>query len=192
MKCPKCGEKFGQSRGRPSLLDEKRTAQLVKEITAGIGTTTAAIRSGVDKATFFRWLEKGRFQKRGKYRDFCDRIAKAEADRRAASALRLVKASQGTEKKPGDWRAGAWLAERIDPEEFALKVNLQVEEVVTLGAERLREEFGSEPEILERAIRALAGRSVLAAGGAARAHEEAGGGGAAPPAVTAPAAPDPV
>ena len=192
MKCPKCGEKFGDGPGRKALLDDAKTAQIVKEITAGIGTTTAAIRAGIDKATFFRWLEKGRAQKRGKYREFCDKIFRAEADRRAAHALRLVKASTGTDKKPGDWRAGAWLAERIDPEEFALKVNLQVEEVVTLGAERLRQEFSGEPEILERAIRALAGRSVLAASGAARAEEEASGGGAAPPAVAPPAAPDPV
>ena len=192
MKCPKCGEKFGDKAGRKPLITPERTAQIVREITGGIGTTTAAVRAGIDKATFFRWLEKGRMQKRGKYREFCDQISKAEADRRAAHALRLVKASQGTEKKPGDWRAGAWLAERLDPEEFALKVTLQVGEVIDLGAERLFREFENEPEILERAIRALAGRNVLAAPGAAREEEAPAGSGAAPPPVAPPAAPDPV
>lgn len=193
-KCVKCGTKIVPTispRGRKPLLTTERAEQLAKEIRAGIPTKTAAVRAGIAESTFYLWLDKGRGQKKGKFSEFLGLIHRAEADRRATHALELVKAARGTEKKPGDWRARAWVAERVDSEEFGLRVNVQVTEVLTLGAERLAREFAHEPEIFERAIRSLTGRGVFSVPGAARAEEEAPRDGSAPPAVAAQAAPDP-
>lgn len=192
--CPTCKQFIVAKRpaGRPSLINPQLVEKICGDIRALLPTRVAARRAGVSNTTLFVWLEKGAKQKRGVYREFRNSIEGAEADRRALFAAQIAKAGRGTDKRPGDWRAMGYLAERFDPEEFGLRINVRVEEELGLGLERLAEEFGDDPETFERAVRALAGKPSLSLPRGNRSEEESSGGGAAPPAEPPPATPDPV
>ncbi|MCA9312668.1 MAG: hypothetical protein KDA21_15750 [Phycisphaerales bacterium] len=79
---------------------------MLAALRAGNYIETAAEFAGIDRATLFRWLAKGRAARSGQFRDFCDAVEGAIAQAEVAAVARIVTASQA------DWKAAAWLLER--------------------------------------------------------------------------------
>ena len=103
-------------RGRPTKL----TAQVVDELEQAVlerGTVSGALHSAdVPNTTFYRWIERGNpsgtAPENAPHRELRRRIEFARDEARNA---RLI-----TVAAPRDWRAAAFLLERMYPERWAL------------------------------------------------------------------------
>ncbi len=95
-------------RGRPpKLLTAEVREQLLAAIRAGNYPKQAAEAAGIDRATFYRWLAKGREPAAPReYRDFCDALTRAQAEAEV-HAVGIVR-----DAMPRDWRAAIVYLER--------------------------------------------------------------------------------
>lgn len=107
---------------------------------------SACGEAGIGTSTFYRWMQTGRQQKKGEYREFRDAVKGAEAK---AKRLLLVHVSKaGMRQKNPDWRALVWIAERRWFREFGQK-----RQTILTGDERggpvkhRVEEIVFEPEV---------------------------------------------
>jgi hypothetical protein len=171
--------------GRPTALNADVTESICRTLRC-VGTVEdAANRAGVDKATLYRWLAKGREQSKGPFREFCDSVLAARVDRC------LVMEAQMLAHGKLNWKALAFLMQAAEPKRYAPRVVVHVREELSDALERLKQEFTGEPDTLERALDAIAGHHGSVGVGES-AGEEAGtqprGGQAVQP---APAEPDP-
>lgn len=87
----------------------------------GVPMTNAAHISGICNSTFYNWYGRGRKAKSGRFRDFYNAIQEAKAK---AIALRVENIRKAGED--GSWQADAWWLERMDPENFSRKDNVNV------------------------------------------------------------------
>ena len=99
--------------GRQSKLTAERQARLCEALRAGNTRAAAADYAGVGKTTFYRWIDKGKEQKTGVFRDFWDAVKKAEADAEVRNVAIIQQAAKKT------WQAAAWWLERRRPEAWA-------------------------------------------------------------------------
>lgn len=140
-------------RGQPTKLatiSPKVRQEVLDRVKHGVPAGTAAVACGVHRRTFQRWLEEGRRDNaREPYRKFAADIEQAFMEWQASKVTEI---DRHAEK---DWRAGAWMLERLDPATYGdhLKgggstVNVQV----TLEIERKQ----ATDEIMAAARRALA------------------------------------
>ena len=107
--------------GRKSKLTEELIQKAYKFIQAGNHQVHVAQLLGIDKSTWFRWLQKGERQQSGMYRAFFDAVKKAEAEAIARNVTLIQKAAQD-----GSWQAAAWWLERKYPEEWGRKDRLNL------------------------------------------------------------------
>jgi hypothetical protein len=125
--------------GRPSLLNEAAIKDLVTALSMFAPVETACKFAGINKSTFYRWLEIGAKHRRArrvsKFSRFKDSIEKAMAAAEIGCVGVILQAAQGKSAvvKSGpkgkvivveparapQWQAAAWLAERRNPREFA-------------------------------------------------------------------------
>jgi transposase len=98
--------------GRPTKLTPEVRQRIVAALRAGNYAKPAAESAGVSEATYYRWLDRGRKQKRGIYREFHDDVRRAEADAEVEAVARWRKAF------PDNWRAIATYLERRYPERW--------------------------------------------------------------------------
>jgi len=131
-----------------SKLTPERQDEICKYIRAGNYYEVAARCAGIDKATFYRWLEKGQAEGAPKlYRDFCDAVKKAQDQAEAERVLQIRKVGMGeatakvteyrnakgevirvvTEYVRPEWQALAWLQERQHPERWAKRERVPVD-----------------------------------------------------------------
>lgn len=110
---PKMNKKTPKARGRKTALNTALIKKIVPVLKNGHTIETAAKFVGISKTTLYRWIEQGEQQESGEYRDFRDALAKA----RATAQVNLVDTLQRAAKT--DWRAAAWLLERLFPEQFS-------------------------------------------------------------------------
>lgn len=105
--------------GRPSKLTPERHKRIVELIEAGNYPETAAGACGVNRATYYVWMAKGREAKSGRYKDFHDDVVRAreaaEADLVAMVKLAAVE----------DWRAASWMLERTRKGKYAKPIHLE-------------------------------------------------------------------
>jgi hypothetical protein len=87
----------------------------------------------------------------------------ATSRRRTLLKLQIRRAAQGTEKRPGDWRAAQALGSITDPGEFVPQIRVHVERQIDAVLNGLHEAFKNEPELLARALHAVIGSSAPAA-----------------------------
>ena len=126
------------STGRPTKLTAEVQEQIVTAVQNGAYLETAAAYAGVSKQALFKWLKRGREQKRGLYRNFVDAVEKAMADAelrdlalisRAAAGVpikktKTIKRANGTiettveESTQVSWQAAAWRLERRFPDRY--------------------------------------------------------------------------
>jgi len=98
--------------GRPSKCTPARRKAILGHVRNGLPMKHAALMAGVDECTVYRWLQRGREQKRGIYCDFCKDLERAHAESVAALVARVAEAGET------DWRAASWLLTRRAPAEF--------------------------------------------------------------------------
>jgi hypothetical protein len=140
----------GKNSGRTPDLTPKVQAAIVKAIAQGNPGKIAAKAAGVSERAFFYWLAWGRKKKDPIYIAFLAAVEKAEgisakssvavvkkaANGVKATITKVIKFPDGTEKtetttkKEYHWQAAAWLLERTNPEEFALKYKRELESLV--------------------------------------------------------------
>jgi hypothetical protein len=112
--------KGGKTIGRPMKLTPELIEKIARLLRAGIDVKTAAIASGVSRASFYGWIEQAQAGKRGIYKLFLDTIEQAEAQARA----RLVMSWSNMADK--DWRAARALLAVLDPDRYEGSTRLRV------------------------------------------------------------------
>ena len=65
--------------GRPPLID-KYGDDIIKLVKSGASFKDACEYLGIHESTLYRWKQEGRTASRGKYKEFFDRIVRAEAE----------------------------------------------------------------------------------------------------------------
>ncbi len=97
-------------RGRPSKISAKKIATVLDCLKLGASRAVAADYAGVNVATLYAWIAKGKTEERGHYRDLYDGIKRAESECTIRDLQILSEASLS------DWRAAAFRLERRVPE----------------------------------------------------------------------------
>ena len=129
--------------GRPSTLTPEVQAKIVEAVKAGNYKHVAAAYAGVPRGTFFQWMDRGRRQKTGRYKDFYDAITEAEAIAESNNVVTIALASKN------DWKASAWLLERSKRTRWGAHISVdgmrelsddQLLEIIAQLNERLQEE----------------------------------------------------
>lgn len=121
--------------GRPSKLTPELAYEIVSYINAGNYPEIAAEACGIGKSTFYRWLEKGREEPKGKYGEFWEAVKKAKAQSEARNVMIIERAAEKT------WQAAAWYLERTCPDRWGLKRNIEVtDKEVDVPVEQMTEE----------------------------------------------------
>src|SRR5262245_4393151 len=100
-------------RGRPTKLTPETAAMFTTALRRCAFFQTAAYLAEVDPRTVYRWLARGKREKKGPHADFCRTVKKALAETQA-EALDLIVAAGKTH-----WQANAWLLERRYPERWS-------------------------------------------------------------------------
>lgn len=103
--------------GRPTKLTPQVEARILKVVVEGNYAETAAEAAGIDRATFLRWMQRGR-DGLEPYAAFAAKVtrARAEAETKLVRVIRQSGGAQGAQ----------WLLERTR-RRFAARVNLKVE-----------------------------------------------------------------
>ena len=94
---------------------------ICNEIKRGTPITSACLIAGISKDTYYRWYRKGEKAKTGKFKEFYNKIEEAKAYAIALRVENIRKAGRN-----GSWQADAWWLERMDPENFSRKDNVNV------------------------------------------------------------------
>ena len=100
--------------GRPSKLTEETIKRLQEARRLGASKKDAAVAAGISESTYMKWQEKA--NEGGKeYIQFLQLMDGAEVE----CVLESLKAIGDAKLK--DWRAAAWLASHLRPEEYGDK-----------------------------------------------------------------------
>jgi hypothetical protein len=100
--------------GRPPKLASEPAAVVLEYVRNGCPRRFAASAACIGRSTLMRWIARGKAERKGQFRDFCDALKKAEAE---AVYGRLERINAAAEK--GTWQAAAWFLERRYPDEFS-------------------------------------------------------------------------
>lgn len=142
--------------GRPCKLTPDVQERICAALAKGLPRHVSATLGRVHYYTMRRWEAKGKRQKRGQYREFCEAVDRAEAEaveffegivRKAAEPhtelTEIVKTgdagfTQTTEKKGVfDWRAALAILERRWSADWAVKQTAEIA-LLTAQVEELR------------------------------------------------------
>ena len=63
--------------GRDPKLTRERQEQIAADIENGASITAACRQAGINRATFYNWMDSGEDQEEGLYADFFDRVVRA-------------------------------------------------------------------------------------------------------------------
>lgn len=96
-------------------LTDKLCDEICNDIKAGVPIKHAVISHGISETTYYRWYDKGKEAKSGKFKNFYDKIQEAKSVAVTLRARRVYKAGETS------WQADAWWLERVDPENFGRK-----------------------------------------------------------------------
>jgi len=110
--------------GRHCKIDEVKE-NLLKYISIGVPNKYACQAVSIDEHTLYNWIEKGRKAKSGKYFQFFQSYTQARG-KFVVSNMAIIE----KHAKEKDFRAAAWLLERLHSEEFGKKDNLTADVTV--------------------------------------------------------------
>ncbi len=106
--------------GRPSKLTADIQSRIVSAVRCGASFKNACVAAGISERTFQRWRQKGEHQgAKTEYRRFWRDLTQAEQEGQTARLAIIQKAARN------DWRAAAWLLERMNPERFSLRYKIE-------------------------------------------------------------------
>lgn len=121
--------------GRPTRLTKAIREKIYQGIRLGLPYERAAQLAGIHQSTFYMWKRKGMLKKAPIYIKFLEELKKAEVEGEAAAINEIVKAARGSDKRPAQWQAAAWMLERRFPDRWARIQKLELSwqnEVVNL------------------------------------------------------------
>ena len=119
-------------------LTDQLCDDICNDIKAGVPIDHASIAHGITRATFYNWYRKGENAKSGKFKKFYDKVEEAKSVAITLRARRIYKAGED------NWQADAWWLERVDPDNFGRKDNLNIhskQEITHNGLQNLIEAF---------------------------------------------------
>lgn len=146
---------------RKSKLSKERIESVCKYIKLGLPQKVAAAYSGINEATFYRWMERGESNPKSMYGEFCEAVKRAVAESEATLVANIRLAAN----KTASWQAAAWMLERRFPDRWARiekreisgnlghDVKYSDEEALKAYEDELKlagKELGIEPEKLDR------------------------------------------
>ena len=94
-------------------FNEKTIEIILKARKSGLNQKECAEVAGINESTLYKWLNKGKKAKRGKYRDFYNDFQMAKNKNKLFHLKKIHEAEA--------WTASAWYLERVYPEEFGRK-----------------------------------------------------------------------
>ena len=97
---------------RPAKLTLDLTRETSTHIRDGNSPTVSATLVGISPSTYFNWMSKGSNQK-PRFMEFSESIERAKAQSIVNRVAHISRAADS-----GNWRAAAWLLERMAPESF--------------------------------------------------------------------------
>lgn len=127
---------------RPTKLTKELTDEICATVKAGNFIETAAAAAGISRSVLRLWLRKGNRAKNGIYREFLDRIKRAQAEAEIKDVKQIETAAEE------QWQAAAWRLERRNYKRWGKKDKLQ-QEVIFNWREQVKQ-AGYEPDELFR------------------------------------------
>lgn len=131
------GEKPGGKRGgaragagRPSKLTPELADEIAKAIRDGVHPEVAAGAAGIDRATFFRWVAGDA--------EFATLVARAK-DEAEVALVRTTRSGDGAGVGFGEAKAALEVLARSRPQRWAQRVNIKVEEELSVLLDVLEE-----------------------------------------------------
>lgn len=97
--------------------------KIIQAIKQGNYQKTAAAIAGIDESTYYRWIERGKQAKSGKYCEFYKSIKKAEEFAKAYYLQQIREAAESGKS----WQAAAWYLERKYPDEWGRREQVKME-----------------------------------------------------------------
>lgn len=127
-----------KKKGRPSKFNQELAEQICELIREGNFRVWVARKLELTTETIRVWARDKP--------EFSAALKEAEEDRQESLLQRIAEASTqtyGEGIKPPDWKAAAWILERMYPKQFALKnrVELQAETTIRTSDDQLRAEI---------------------------------------------------
>ena len=119
-------------------LTDQLCDEICNDIKAGVPIKHAAISHGITEVTFYNWYNQGKTAKSGAKKQFYDKVEEAKSVAITLRARRIYKAGETS------WQADAWWLERVDPDNFGRKDNLNINsksEITHNGFQNLIEAF---------------------------------------------------
>ena len=110
----------GAAPGRPSAMTDEVVTDIVNALAAGATAKAAAGAAGISEATYHSWRAQACEGADPVFLEFLERTTRAREQGKVALAASIRKAAN-----EGDWRAAAWLLERLEPEGWSLKQQLE-------------------------------------------------------------------
>jgi transposase len=106
--------------GQRSKLTADVQARIFQALASGCGIEKAAAHATVGVRTVYEWMERGLADQEAgndtEFSQFSQGVTRTRANLHIRLAARIQQAGAG-----GDWRADAWLLERLAPAEFGQK-----------------------------------------------------------------------
>jgi len=126
--------------GRPSKLTPELINEVCTLIEGGNYIDVAVACVGIDRSTFFKWVQSGAKAKSGIKKEFCDRIKIAQAKGETKSVALVHKAGKVS------WQAAMTHLERRHPDRWARKdfltVQGKIDHIHQLPDDQLRDLVG--------------------------------------------------
>ena len=121
-------------------FNEDTTRMILKARESGLTQKECAEIAGINEATLYKWLNKGKKARSGKYKKFYNDFNLAKI-RNKLFHLKKIHEEEA-------WTASAWYLERVYPEEFGRKdrVDLNHDGKVEVEAKKTLEEKRKENE----------------------------------------------
>lgn len=94
-------------------FNDKTIQLILKAREFGLNQKECVEIAGINEATLYKWLEKGKKAKRGKYRDFYNDFQMTKNRNKLFHLKKIHEAET--------WTASAWYLERVYPDEFGRK-----------------------------------------------------------------------
>jgi hypothetical protein len=108
---------------RPTKLTAKLTREITSYIQEGNTPTVSATLVGISPSTYFDWMRKGANQQPG-FLEFSESIKRACAQSIVNRVAHISRVADS-----GNWRAAAWMLERMAPESFGKNITKAPEAV---------------------------------------------------------------
>lgn len=116
--------------GRPTSLDTEAANAIVGILQKGLPIEDAVAAAGVSEKSYFNWMRRGERASKARilkdsekpFLQFFQSCKKARSLGKVARVTQIERAGMGDQNTPPDWKAVAWLLERMHPEQFGRRI----------------------------------------------------------------------